>query len=149
IEIDHPDNVDAWFDARVAARERIMGFGHRVYHTEDPRATILRSLSLQTAERHNNIKWHQIAARLEERVLAHPYFQERGIFTNVDFYTGPLLYVLGLTPDLFTPMFAAGRVAGWTAHMLEQMANNRLIRPRARYTGPRDQAWIDLTDRVE
>lgn len=149
IEIGHPDNVDEWFEAQVAARERIMGFGHRVYHTEDPRATILRKLSYQAAERHNNFKWHEIATRLEQRVLAHPYFIERNIFTNVDFYTGPLLHVLGLPPDLYTPMFAVGRVAGWTAHMLEQMENNRLIRPRARYIGPRDMAWTELVDRVE
>ena len=147
IEIGAPDKVDAWFDERMAAGKRIMGFGHRVYRVEDPRATILRQLSRQVAERKGDTHWHEIAARLEERVLAHPHFQERRIFANVDFFTGPLLFTLGLNPDMFTAMFAVSRVAGWTAHMMEQLENNRLIRPRAAYVGPRDVAWVEMEQR--
>ena len=148
LEIDSADKVDEWFDQRIAAKQRIFGFGHRVYKTEDPRATILRELSRQVAERSGNTRWFDISSRLEERVLSHPYFQERRIYANVDFYTGPLLYALDIPLDLFIPMFAIARVAGWTAHMLEQQKSNRLIRPRAYYAGPRDQSWHNMTERT-
>jgi citrate synthase len=148
LEIGSVENVDKWFDQRVAAKQRIFGFGHRVYKTEDPRATILRELSRQVAERSGNTKWFDISSRLEEQVRNHPYFQERQIYANVDFYTGPLLYALEIPLDLFIPMFAIARIAGWTAHMLEQQKNNRLIRPRAYYAGPRDRAWSELAGRA-
>jgi citrate synthase len=138
---DFRPNVDAWFENQVAAEGRIFGFGHRVYKVEDPRATILRKLAHDVAEQTGNTRWYDMAARLEERVLSHPYFQERRIFTNVDFYTAPLLYALDLPIDLFIPMFAIARIAGWTAHVLEQQQNNRLIRPRAYYAGVRDRTW--------
>jgi citrate synthase len=147
LEIGSIDNVDAWFEQKVASKGRIFGFGHRVYKAEDPRATILRELSRQVAERSGNTLWFDMSARLEERVLAHPYFKERRIYANVDFYTAPLLYALDIPIDLFIPMFAIARIAGWTAHMLEQQQNNRLIRPRAYYAGPRDQVWNDMTVR--
>jgi citrate synthase len=148
LEIGSVDNVDAWFEAQLAAEKRLFGFGHRVYKVEDPRATILRDLARQVAERSGNRKWYDIAARLEERVLAHPYFQERRIYTNVDYYTAPLLYALDLPVDLFIPMFAIARIAGWTAHMLEQQQHNRLIRPRAYYAGPRDRIWTAVDERA-
>ena len=147
IEIGSLDNVDSWFERKVAAGGRIMGMGHRVYKVEDPRSVILRKLARQVAEDSGQTKWYDIAAKLEERALNHPYFQERRIFPNVDYYSGPLLSGLGISVDLFTPMFAVSRVAGWTAHVLEQQHNNRLIRPRAKYAGPRDLAWVDMTDR--
>jgi citrate synthase len=148
LEIGSVENVDEWFDQRVAAKQRMFGFGHRVYKTEDPRATILRKLSRQVAERTGNTRWFDISSRLEERVLSDPYFQERRIYANVDFYTGPLLYALEMPLDLFIPMFAIARIAGWTAHMLEQQRNNRLIRPRAYYAGPRDQVWSEMIQRT-
>jgi len=147
IEIGSPENVDAWFDQRIATGRRIMGFGHRVYKVTDPRSTILREMARQLAERSGNTRWYDIAARLEERVLSHPYFQERKLFTNVDFYSAPLLYALGIPVDQFTPLFAVSRIAGWTAHMLEQQHNNRLIRPRAEYAGPADQLWSEMISR--
>lgn len=149
IEIGRVERVDEWFEHKMASGERIMGFGHRVYKVEDPRATILRDLSQRVSEHVGDTRWHQIAQRLEERVVNTPYFQQRGIATNVDFYTGPLLNALGIQTDLFTPMFAVSRVAGWTAHMLEQKANNRLIRPRATYSGPRARAWQQLEEREQ
>jgi citrate synthase len=148
LEIGSVENVDEWFDQKIGAKQRIFGFGHRVYKTKDPRATILREHSRQVAERSGNTKWFDISCRLEERVLNHPYFQERRIYANVDFYTGPLLYALDIPLDLFIPMFAIARIAGWTAHMLEQQKNNRLIRPRAYYAGPRDQVWNEIAGRA-
>jgi len=148
LEIGSVENVDEWFDQKMAAKQRIFGFGHRVYKVEDPRATILREHSRQVAKRSGNTKWFDISCRLEERVLDHPYFQERRIYANVDFYTGPLLYALDIPLDLFIPMFAIARIAGWTAHMLEQQKNNRLIRPRAYYAGPRDQDWSQIAGRA-
>jgi citrate synthase len=148
LEIGSADNVDPWFDGQMAAKHRLFGFGHRVYKTEDPRATILRSLARQAAVGTGNTRWYDIAARLEERVLGHPYFEERRIYTNVDFYTAPLLFALDIPVDLFIPMFAVARIAGWTAHLLEQQHHNRLIRPRAFYAGPRDRAWTEMAERV-
>jgi len=144
---DFRKNVDAWFEKQVAVENRIFGFGHRVYKVEDPRATILRKLAHDVAQQTGNTRWFDMAARLEERVLSHPYFQERRIFTNVDFYTAPLLYALELPVDLFIPLFAIARIAGWTAHVLEQQQNNRLIRPRAYYAGIRNRTWECVEDR--
>lgn len=147
LEIGSSDDVDGWFEQRMEKKERIFGFGHRVYKTEDPRATVLRQLAHTVAERSGNTLWYDMAARLEERVLDHPYFKERRIYTNVDYYTGPLLYALNIPIDLFIPMFAVARIAGWTAHMLEQQQNNRLIRPRAYYAGPRNRDWTTMDER--
>ncbi len=147
LEIGSLEDVDAWFDEQVATKQRMFGFGHRVYKAEDPRATILRELSRQVAERSGNTLWYDMSARLEERVLNHPYFQERRIYANVDFYTAPLLYALDIPIDLFIPMFAISRAAGWTAHILEQQQHNRLIRPRALYAGPTDLNWPRMAGR--
>lgn len=147
IEIGSLENVDAWFDAKMAKKGRIMGMGHRVYKVEDPRSIILRRLAQDVAQSSGDTRWYDIAARLEERALEHPYFKERKIFPNVDYYSGPLLSGLGIPLDLFTPMFAISRIAGWTSHMLEQQKNNRLIRPRAQYIGPVDQPWVVMEDR--
>jgi citrate synthase len=148
MDIGSLDKVDAWFDDKMSNGGRVMGLGHRVYKVEDPRSVILRKLAKQVTERQGMTKWYDIAAKLEERALAHPYFQERSIYPNADYYTGPLLDGLGIPVDLFTPMFAISRVAGWTAHMLEQQHNNRLIRPRAHYAGPTDQDWIEMGTRI-
>jgi citrate synthase len=146
-EIGSVENVDAWFERQIGDKQRIFGFGHRVYKAEDPRATILRELSRQVAERSGNTQWYDISVRLEERVLTHPYFQERRIYANVDFYTAPLLCALDIPIDLFIPMFAVARIGGWTAHVLEQQQNNRLIRPRAYYAGPTDRTWSEMVQR--
>jgi citrate synthase len=121
-----------------------MGFGHRVYKTEDPRATILRRLSRELGEAAGEKKWFEISERVEQVVM-----QEKGLYPNVDFYAGSVLHYLGLATDLFTPMFAAGRAAGWTAHVREQYADNRLIRPESEYIGPRDQSYVPIEERVE
>jgi citrate synthase len=148
LEIGSIDNVESWFEHKMANKGRIMGMGHRVYKVEDPRSIILRKLAKDVAQSSGQTRWYDIAAKLEEKALEHPYFKERNIYPNVDYYTGPLLFGLGIPVDLFTTMFAISRVAGWTAHMLEQQQNNRLIRPRAKYAGPTDLNLVDITQRV-
>ena len=113
------------------ARRRFPGFGHRVYHTEDPRATHLREMSRDLGERAGQPIWFEMSQRIEALVKA-----EKKLNANVDFYSASTYHSLGIDIDLFTPIFAVSRVSGWTAHVLEQYANNRLIRPRAEYIGP-------------
>jgi 2-methylcitrate synthase len=126
-----PDKVDAFIRAKLARKEKIPGFGHRVYHTEDPRATHLRKMSQELGQQAGQPGWFEMSQRIEALVKA-----EKQLTANVDFYSASTYYVLGIPIDLFTPIFAVSRVSGWTAHVLEQYANNRLIRPRAEYIGP-------------
>ena len=116
---------------KLARKEKIPGFGHRVYHTEDPRATHLRQMSRDLGQRAGQPIWFEMSQRIEALVKT-----EKKLNPNVDFYSASTYYVLGIPIDLFTPIFAVSRVSGWTAHVLEQYSNNRLIRPRAEYTGP-------------
>jgi citrate synthase len=117
--------------AKMARKEKIPGFGHRVYHTEDPRATHLRQMSKELGQRAGQPIWYDMSQRIESLVKA-----EKKLNPNVDFYSASTYYSLGIAVDLYTPIFAVSRVSGWTAHVLEQYANNRLIRPRAEYVGP-------------
>ena len=117
--------------AKLARKEKIPGFGHRVYHTEDPRATHLREMSKDLGQRSGQTIWYEMSQRIEALVKA-----EKKLNPNVDFYSASTYHALGIHTDLFTPIFAVSRISGWTAHVLEQYANNRLIRPRADYTGP-------------
>jgi citrate synthase len=126
-----PERIDAAIHAKLAKKEKIPGFGHRVYHTEDPRATHLRRMSKELGERAGNTRWFDMSQRIEALVRT-----EKKLFANVDFYSASTYYTLGIPIDLFTPIFAVSRVSGWTAHVLEQLSNNRLIRPRADYIGP-------------
>ena len=125
------DRAEAFVRGKLARKEKISGFGHRVYKTEDPRATHLRRMSKELGERAGHPRWFQISQRIEQVVTA-----EKKLFPNVDFYSASTYYTMGIPIDLFTPIFAVSRVSGWTAHVLEQLANNRLIRPRADYVGP-------------
>ena len=131
LEIGSLEKVDDAIRERLARKERIMGFGHRVYRTEDPRATHLRAMSKEVAESYGETRWYDMSRRIEQIV-----HDEKKLNANVDFYSASLYHVLGIPRELFTPIFAVSRVAGWTAHVLEQYAHNRLIRPRAEYTGP-------------
>jgi citrate synthase len=129
--------------AKLARKEKIPGFGHRVYHTEDPRATHLRQMSRDLGERAGVPIWFQMSERIEALVKG-----EKKLNANVDFYSASTYYSLGIAVDLFTPIFAVSRVSGWTAHVLEQYANNRLIRPRAEYIGPEyPQRYLPLDQR--
>jgi len=143
MEIGSLEKVDDDIRSRLARKQKIMGFGHRVYTTEDPRATHLREMSRQVAESSGQTRWYDMSRRIEKIVK-----EEKNLNANVDFYSASLYYTLGLPPDLFTPIFAVSRVAGWTAHILEQYSNNRLIRPRAEYTGPpHPQPYVPLEKR--
>jgi citrate synthase len=126
-----PERAEELVRAKLARKEKIPGFGHRVYRTEDPRATHLRQLSRDLGLRAGQPEWFEMSQRIEALVKA-----EKKLNPNVDFYSASTYYALGIPIDLFTPIFAVSRIAGWTAHVLEQYANNRLIRPRAEYVGP-------------
>ena len=137
-EVGSPERAEAWVREALDRGERLMGFGHRVYRAYDPRAAALRKVAEGMATKPD---WLELAIRVEDaalRVLAerHP---ERALKTNVEYYAAPVLMGVGLTPDLFPATFALARHAGWTAHVLEQAAANRLIRPDARYTGPAER----------
>jgi len=137
------ERVDAYVKGKFARKEKISGFGHRVYNTEDPRATHLRKMSQQLGQQAGNTRWFEMSERIEALVKS-----EKKLFPNVDFYSASTYYTMGIAIDLYTPIFAVSRISGWTAHVLEQLANNRLIRPRADYTGPTyPQAWIPLEQR--
>jgi citrate synthase len=125
------DRAEATVRAKLARKEKISGFGHRVYHTEDPRATHLRRFSKMLGERAGEPQWYAMSERIESVVKA-----EKKLNANVDFYSATMFYALGIPVELYTPIFAVSRVSGWTAHVLEQYANNRLIRPRTEYIGP-------------
>jgi citrate synthase len=138
-----PERVDAAIRAKFARKEKIPGFGHRVYRTEDPRATHLRQMSQELGRRAGSTAWFEISQRIEALVKA-----EKKLNPNVDFYSATIYYTLGIPIDLYTPIFAVSRMSGWTAHVLEQYANNRLIRPRADYTGPDyPQRFVPLDQR--
>lgn len=126
-----PERVEEAIRAKLARQVKIPGFGHRVYRTEDPRATHLRQMSRELGEKTGHPGWFRVSQQIERIVK-----DEKGLNANVDFYSASVYYTLGIPIDLYTPIFAVSRVAGWTAHVLEQYANNRLIRPRAEYIGP-------------
>src|SRR5918995_1401599 len=126
-----PERIDDAIRGKLAKKVKIPGFGHRVYTTEDPRATHLRRMSKELGEKAGNTRWYEMSQRIEALVTG-----EKKLYPNVDFYSASTYYTLGIPIDLFTPIFAVSRVSGWTAHCLEQYANNRLIRPRTDYIGP-------------
>ena len=127
---------------RLAAGEKIMGFGHRVYKTEDPRATHLRAMSGELAEASGDDTFYRMSRRMEEVVLA-----RKGLLPNVDFYAATVYHYLGIPADLFTGVFSVSRMAGWTAHVMEQHADNRLIRPDSEYIGERGLTWTPVGQR--
>jgi 2-methylcitrate synthase len=138
-----PDRIERGVREKLSRKEKIPGFGHRVYRTMDPRAVHLRQMSRDLGRRTGQPQWFEISERIEALVKA-----EKGLNPNVDFYSASTYHALGIPTTLFTPVFAVSRCAGWTAHVLEQLANNRLIRPRAEYTGPSvPQPWVRIDDR--
>lgn len=142
LEIGSPENVETWTKNALKNKKKIMGFGHRVYRTEDPRATHLREMSRQLGDRTGEKKWYEMSRKMEEVIM-----REKQLNPNVDFYSASTYYALGIPTDLFTPIFACSRISGWTAHVLEQYENNRLIRPRAEYVGPRGLTYKPLDER--
>ena len=137
------DRVDELIREKLRKKEKVPGFGHRVYRTEDPRATHLRRMSQEVGERTGTIRWFDLSHRIEAVMKT-----EKQLDANVDFYSASTYYLLGIPIALFTPLFAVSRVSGWTAHVLEQYSNNRLIRPRAEYIGLEyPQAYVQLDRR--
>lgn len=141
-EIPSVDDVEAHIEAKLEAKERIMGFGHRVYKTEDPRAKHLRDWSQRMAGATGLEETVEKALRVQAVVL-----DRKGLYVNVDFFSAPLYTAMGIPRDTFTPIFAASRAAGWTAHVLEQQADNRLIRPSSEYVGDRENDWVPIDER--
>lgn len=134
--------VESFIQTKLDNKEKIMGFGHRVYKNGDPRAKHLREMSRQLGEYVGNPTWYEMSILIDQLVVG-----KKGILPNVDFYSASVYSYLGIDGDLFTPIFAMSRITGWTAHILEQYANNRLIRPRAEYTGPINQHYVTITSR--
>lgn len=142
LEIGDIENVESYVERALAEKRKIMGFGHRVYKTEDPRASHLRRMSEELGRRRGELRWYEISRRLEGIMR-----EQKGLDPNVDFYCATVYYSLGLPVDLYTPLFAAGRSGGWTAHVMEQQADNRLIRPRAEYVGHKDREFVPIDQR--
>lgn len=143
LEIGSPDKAEAWVLNKLANKQRIMGFGHREYKKGDTRAVILKEYVRQLGEKTGNRHWYEIQQIMEEVVL-----REKGLYPNVDFPAAPVYYMMGIPIPLYTPIFAVARITGWAAHIIEQHDNNRLIRPRHEYTGPRDLPYVPLEQRV-
>lgn len=141
MEIEALDNVVPWFNREVKEHgRRIMGIGHRVYKANDPRASVLKKHASALAKSAGNTRWLDIAGKLEETALADDFFIERKLYPNVDYYSAIMLYTLDLDIDMFTPLFAMSRIAGWSANIIDQMGG-RLIRPDANYVGPMGLKW--------
>ncbi len=142
LEIGEEGRVESYIEKAVAEKKKIMGFGHRVYKVEDPRSGALKDMSRRLCEARKDMKWYNISVKTAEAVYRH-----KKIYTNVDFYSASVLYMLGIDPDMFTTIFAMSRAAGWTAHVFEQLKDNRLIRPRSEYTGPAHREFLPLDKR--
>src|SRR6266849_5076761 len=142
LEIGSVDNVETYIKDTLAKKKKIMGWGHAVYRTEDPRATHLRRFSKEMGQRKGDTKWYDMTAKVEEVMK-----REKGLLPNVDAYSASTYYMMGIPLDLYTPIFAISRISGWTAHILEQYADNKLIRPRAEYIGPRDVPYVPIGER--
>jgi citrate synthase len=142
-EVDESDkDPTRWVEDALEEGRRVPGMGHRVYDVKDPRAVILSEKSEELGEAAGDTKWYDYSTAIEEYIA-----EEKGLAPNVDFYSATTYYQMGIPIDIFTPIFAVSRVGGWVAHVLEQYEDNRLIRPRARYTGPEDREFVPLGER--
>lgn len=144
-EIKSLDDVESFVMGRLERKEKIMGFGHRVYKTKDPRANALQALAKQLAKDTGNTDLYEKSHRIEE--IMEREVGSKGIYPNVDFYSATTYHCIGLKLDLFTPMFALSRLGGWSGHIIEQLSDNRLYRPTAEYIGPHNVAYIPMDQR--
>jgi len=142
MEIKSPAEADAWVVDAIASKKKIMGFGHREYKTGDPRADIMTGLGAEMSEKLGDTRWYKTAEIVEKVML-----REKNILPNVDFPTAYIYYLMSLPIEIYTPIFALARIAGWTAHMIEQLDNNRLIRPKALYEGPDHLEYVPIEQR--
>ncbi|WP_100405088.1 citrate synthase [Bacillus solitudinis] len=141
-EIGEVENVEPYIRKALDNKEKIMGFGHRVYKNGDPRAKHLKEMSKRLTEITGETKWYDMSSKINDMVTS-----EKGLLPNVDFYSASVYHSLGIKHDLFTPIFAISRTSGWLAHILEQYSDNRLIRPRADYIGPQKQKYVSIENR--
>ncbi|SDK42833.1 citrate synthase [Sediminibacillus albus] len=141
-EIGEVDNAIPYIKEKLENKEKIMGMGHRVYRNGDPRAKHLKKMSRELTELTGQSKWYEMSVKIEDYIK-----ENKGLPANVDFYSASVYHSLGIKHDLFTPIFAVSRVSGWLAHILEQYENNRLIRPRAEYVGPKNQEYKSVENR--
>jgi len=143
-EIETLDNVDTYIEHALAEKRKIMGIGHRVYKVLDPRAPHLRKMAVELSQELGEPKWIEMSERIAALMK-----EKKGLNANVDFYSATVYYSLGIPTDLFTPIFAISRTAGWTAHILEQLADNRLYRPLSEYVGdPVGKKFVPIEERV-
>jgi len=142
LEIQSVDKSEDYVRGLLAQKKKVMGFGHRVYHTEDPRAWVLRKMSESLGKNAGQSQWFNMSRKIEELMI-----REKGINANVDFYSASAYYVLGIPVELYPLVFAVSRISGWTAHVLEQYEHNKLIRPLAEYTGPTNQKYVPISQR--
>ena len=142
LEIGSVEKVESFIKQALTDKRKIMGFGHAVYKTEDPRATHLRKFSQEMGEAAGDSRWYEMSRKVEEVML-----REKGLYPNVDFFSASTYYMMGIPLDLYTPIFAISRISGWTGHILEQYADNKLIRPRAEYVGARDLPYVPIEER--
>src|SRR5947209_7692494 len=142
LEIGEMEKVEPYVRNALAEKKKIMGIGHAVYKTEDPRATNLRRFSKEMAEAKGEAKWYEMSLKIEEIMK-----REKGMYPNVDFFSASTFYMMGIPLEQYTPIFAVSRISGWTGHILEQYANNKLIRPRAEYVGPRNVPYVSIDER--
>ncbi|WP_100488845.1 citrate synthase [Sporolactobacillus pectinivorans] len=136
------DNVNFYIENALASKEKIMGFGHRVYKNGDPRARILKKMADQLTKLDGDARYYEMSVRIEQLLR-----EKKGLLPNTDFYSATLYHALGIEKDLFTPVFAMSRTSGWVAHILEQYSDNRLIRPRAEYNGPGLRPYLAMSER--
>ena len=142
LEIGKPERAEAYIQDLLVHKKKVMGFGHRIYKTKDPRAVAFHEIARKMCEKAGDLSWMEISDRVEKVM-----WETKQIPCNVDFFSASVLYLLGFPVDFFTTVFAASRVAGWTAHIIEQLSDNRLIRPAADYTGPVNQHYVPFNQR--
>jgi citrate synthase len=143
MEIGDPDRIESWVAQKLAKHEKIMGFGHAVYKTNDPRAVELKQIAKEAGARAGSTKWVDMTERLEKAV-----WDQRQLYANVDLYSASTYYALGIPPSFFTPVFAMSRVSGWCAHAFEQYASDTLIRPGEHYVGPKTVRYVPIAERT-
>ncbi|MCZ7604626.1 MAG: citrate synthase [Planctomycetota bacterium] len=144
LDIGEPDRVESWLNDKLQDKSfRLMGFGHRVYKVLDPRAIVLKKYSKKTGEERGTTKWYEMSTQIEELMKT----REKPLYPNVDFYSASTYFMMGLPPEIFTPIFAVSRVAGWAAHVIEQQNHNKLIRPGAHYIGEIDRKFVPMSER--
>jgi citrate synthase len=143
LEIGELEKVESFIAAKLPKKEKVMGMGHRVYKTTDPRAKVLFELSKKMGEQIGVTKWLAMSEKIQSIVHT-----QKGLYPNVDFYSASTYYTMGIDPEIYTLLFAVSRISGWSAHIIEQLSNNRLIRPRADYVGPRGLKYSKIEDRA-